>query len=175
LGYAYPNTGREGSEALTEAADILMQRGSTPRVYRNTLVFLTAEARQLDSLKDAVRSALAWGQIVDDKTRLNLTQSDIALAEAKATEAKETMRTRLRECWCYLIYPHQDTPQSDVEWSSSKVPAQDGLLARASKKLVSDEALLPELGPARLDRDLQKYIWNGKPHLSLKALAEYLS
>ncbi len=175
LGVAYPHTGREGSEALTEAADILMQRGSTPRVYRNTLVFLTAEARQLDSLKDAVRSALAWGQIVDDKTRLNLTQSDIALAEAKATEAKETMRTRLRECWCYLIYPHQDTPQSDVEWSSSKVPAQDGLLARASKKLVSDEALLPELGPARLDRDLQKYIWNGKPHLSLKALAEYLS
>ena len=58
---------------------------------------------------------------------------------------------------------------------SGKVPAQDGLLARASKKLVSDEGLLPELGPTRLDRDLQKYIWNGKPHLSLKDLWEYLN
>ena len=49
------------------------------------------------------------------------------------------------------------------------------MLARASKKLVSDEGLLPELGPARLDRDLQKYIWNGKPHLRLKDLWEYLN
>ena len=32
-----------------------------------------------------------------------------------------------------------------------------------------------ELGPSRLDRDLQKYIWNGKPHLSLKDLWEYLN
>ena len=62
-----------------------------------------------------------------------------------------------------------------MEWTSAKVPAQDGLLARASKKLVSDEGLLPELGPARLDRELQKYIWNGKDHLFLKDLWEYLN
>ena len=43
LGVAHPHTGRDGSEALVEAKDILMQRGSTPRVYRNTLVFLAAE------------------------------------------------------------------------------------------------------------------------------------
>lgn len=152
-----------------------MQRGSTPRVYRNTLVFLSAEARQLDGLKDAVRSALAWESIVKDDKRLDLKKSDIALAEAKLAEAKDTMKTRLRECWCYLIYPHQEDAQSDVEWSSSKIPAQDGLLSRASKKLASDEGLLPELGPTRLDRDLQRYIWNGKPHLLLRDLWEYLN
>ena len=48
-------------------------------------------------------------------------------------------------------------------------------MARASKKLVAEEGLLVELGPTRLDRDLQKYIWNGKPHLSLKDLREYLN
>lgn len=175
LGVAHPHTGREGSEALVEAKDILMQRGSTPRVYRNTLVFLGAESRQLDSLKDAVRSALAWDSIVKDDKRLDLKKSDIALAEAKLSEAKETMKTRLRECWCYLIYPHQENAQAEVEWASSKIPAQDGLLSRASKKLVSDEGLLPELGPTRLDRDLQRYIWNGKAHLPLKDLWEYLN
>ena len=36
-------TGRDGSEAMVEAKDILMQRGNTPRVYRNMLVFLAAE------------------------------------------------------------------------------------------------------------------------------------
>lgn len=175
LGVAHPHTGREGSEALTEAKEILIQRGSTPRVYRNMLVFIAAEARQLDNLKDAVRSALAWGEIVRDTDRLNLTQSDSALAKVKLTEANETVKTRLKEAWCYLHYPVQESAQAEVEWVSGKVPAQDGLLARASKKLVAEEGLLPELGPTRLDRDLQKYIWNGKPNLSLKDLWEYLN
>jgi len=73
----------------------------------------------------------------------------------------------LKEAWCYLPYPAQESPQANVEWVSGKIPAQDGLLTRATKKVVAEEGLLIELGPARLDRDLQKYIWNGKPRLSL--------
>ncbi|WP_149139641.1 DUF499 domain-containing protein [Gemmobacter caeruleus] len=175
LGVAHPHTGRENSDAMAEAKDILLQRGSTPRVYRNMLVFLAAESRQLDGLKEAMRSSLAWAGIVKDTDRLNLTQRDSALAKAKVAEAAETVKTRLKETWCYLLYPMQDGAQADVEWIASKVPAQDGLLSRASKKLASDEGLLPELGPARLDRELQKYIWNGKGHLSLRDLWEYLN
>ncbi|MGM4883090.1 DUF499 domain-containing protein [Rhizobium sp. 62_C5_N11_2] len=175
LGVAHPHTGRDGSEAHTEAKDILMQRGSTPRVYRNMLVFLAAEQRQLDNLKSATRSSLAWAEIVREIDRLNLTQSDSALAKSKLAEANETLRTRMKEAWCYLLYPVQESAQADLTWTSAKIPAQDGLLARASKKLVSDEGLLPELGPTRLDRELQKYIWNGKSHLSLKDLSEYLN
>ena len=175
LGVKHPHNGREGSDALVEAKDILTQRGSTPRVYRNMLVFIAAEARQLDHLRDAVRASLAWGEIVRDKERLELRPSDQKLAEAKLAEAKETMKTRLKEAWCYLHYPAQESAQADWEWVSGKIPAQDGLLARASKKLVAEEGLLVELGPSRLDRDLQKYIWNDKPHLSLKDLREYLN
>ncbi len=175
LGVKHPHNGRDGSEALVEAKDILTQRGSTPRVYRNMLVFIAPEARQLDHLRDAVRASLAWGGIVRDKDRLELRPSDQKLAEAKFAEAKETMRTRLKEAWCYLHYPVQESAQADWEWVSGKIPAQDGLLARASKKLVAEEGLLVELGPSRLDRDLQKYIWNGKPHLSLRDLREYMN
>jgi predicted AAA+ superfamily ATPase len=175
LGVEHPHSGGSTSPALSEAKEILMQRGSTPRVYRNVLVFLAAETRQLDGVKDAVRSALAWQGIVRDTKRLNLTQSDEALAELKVKEALDTMKTRLREAWCYLIYPIQETAQADLDWVKDRIPAQDGVLSRASKKLISDEGLLAELGANRLDRDLQKYIWNGKPHLSLKDLWEYLN
>lgn len=175
LGVAHPYSGRDGSEAMTEAKDILLQRGTTPRVYRNMLVFLAAELRQLDNLKASMRSSLAWAEIVREIDRLNLTQSDSALAKAKLVEANETLKTRLKEAWCYLIYPVQETAQADLEWATAKVPAQDGLLVRASKKLVSDEGLLSELGPARLDRELQKYIWHEKPHLYLKDIWEYLN
>ena len=175
LGVAHPHTGRDGSEAMIEARDILMQRGNTPRVYRNMLIFLAAENRQLEGLKDAMRASLAWAEIVRETGRHDLTQSDSALAKSKAGEATETVKTRLKETWCYLLYPWQESAQAELEWSCSKVPAQDGVLARCSKKLVSDEGLLPELGPARLDRELQKYIWNGKNHLHLKDLWEYLN
>ena len=175
LGVAHPHNGRDGSEALVEAKEILMQRGSTPRVYRNMLVFIAADAKQLDNLKDAVRASLAWNEIVRDTDRLNLTQSDSALAKAKLAEANETVKTRLKEAWCYLHYPAQESAQADVEWVSGKIPAQDGLLARASKKLIGEEGLLTELGPTRLDRDLQKYIWNDRPHLQLRDLREYLN
>lgn len=175
LGVAYSHAGRPGSDALGEAKAILLQRGTTPRVYRNMLVFLAAEARQLDGLKEAMRASLAWTAIIRDTDRLNLRQSDVALARSKAAEAAETLKTRMKEAWCYLLYPVQESAQAELEWTSAKVPSQDGVLARASKKLVSDEGLLVELGPARLDRELQKYIWNGKPHLSLKDLLEYLN
>ena len=174
LGIAHTHSGRDGSEAMTAARDILMQRGSTPRVYRNVLVFLAAETRQLDNLKEAMRGVLAWDGIVRETERLNLTQSDSALAKAKLAEANETVRTRLKEAWCYLLYPTQEGAEADVAWTSGKVPARDGLLGRASKRLVDEEGLLPDLGPARLDRELQRYIWNGRDHLSLQHLREYL-
>ena len=174
LGIAHSHNGRDGSEAMTAAKDILMQRGGTPRVYRNVLVFLAAETRQLDNLKEAMRGVLAWDGIVRETERLNLTQSDSALAKAKLAEANETVRTRLKEAWCYLLYPTQEGAEADVAWTSGKVPARDGLLGRASKRLVDEEGLLPDLGPARLDRELQRYIWNGRDHLSLQDLREYL-
>src|SRR3546814_2107506 len=123
LNVAHPHNGRAESEAMTKAKDILLQGGTTPRWNRNTLVFLAAEARQLDNLKQAVRSALAWGEIVRDTARLDLTQSESALAKAKHTEALETMKTRLKEAWCYLIYPVQESAQAEITWISGKVPA----------------------------------------------------
>jgi uncharacterized protein len=165
--------GREISLAVTEAKDILMQRGSAPRVYRNTLVFIAADSRALENLMQAVRLSLAWAQIVSETDRLDLTQSDAARAKAQHTEANSTLDTRLREAWCWLIYPSQSSAHEDVELISGKLSAQDNVLVRATKKLVSEEAMFTELGPVRLNRELEKYIWGDKPHLSLAELWEF--
>ena len=175
LGISHPHSARGESDALTAAKEMLMQRGSVPRVYRNMLVFMAADVRQLDGLREAMRLMLAWSGIVDDTERLNLTQSDSVLAREKKEQARETMMARLKEAWSYLIYPVQDGAQADISWSAVRIPAQDGLLARAGKRLVSDEGLLTELGPGRLERDLQRYVWGENPHLSLKDLWEYLN
>ena len=177
LGVVHPHNGRDGSKAMEEINDIYLQRGNSPRVYRNTLVFITAEERQLENLELAMRSSLAWSEVVRDAEsgRLNLRTSDIALAKSKAKEAIDTTQARLKEAWSYVVYPYQDSPQSDVAFTTTKVAAQDGILARASKKLVSDGALLPEIGPDNLNRNLTKYIWNEKDHLLLRDIWEYLN
>jgi len=165
--------GREVSNAVTEAKDILLQRGSAPRVYRNTLVFIAADARALDNLTQAVRLSLAWQAIVAETDRLDLTQSDAARAKAQLSEANSTLDTRLREAWCWLIYPSQASAHEDVELISGKLSAHDNVLVRATKKLISEEAMFTELGPVRLNRDLEKYIWADKPHLRLADLWEF--
>jgi len=142
-------------------------------VYRNTLVFIAADARALDNLIQAVRLSLAWQAIVAETDRLDLTQSDAARAKAQLTEATSTLDTRLREAWCWLIYPSQSSAHEDVELISGKLSAQDNVLVRATKKLVSEEAMFAEMGPVRLNRDLEKYIWADKPHLGLADLWEY--
>ncbi len=174
LGIKHPHNGRDDSEAMAMAKGILEQRGSMPRVYRNLLVFLAAETRQLGHLREAMRSMLAWESIVRDTDRLNLTQRDSALAKEKSNEAKGTVSARLMEAWCYLLYPRQDSPEADISWISGRFPARDGLLQRASKRLIDEEGLLLELGTARLDRDLDRYLWRDNHHLSLKDLREYL-
>ena len=176
LSVAHAHTGRsDSSAAMTEIKDILLQRGNVPRAYRNTLVFLVADSRQVDTLQDAMGIVLAWASIVRDAERLDLRKSDIALATTKTAEARETVQTRLKEAWCHLIYLYQESPQSDVKFASCRIPSQDGVLSRTSKKLVSGEALLPEIGPVRLNGALEKTVWGDKPHLSLKDLWEYLN
>ena len=173
LGVKHSHNGRDGSAAMKEARDIFLHRGNGPRVNRNALVFLAADERQVDGLREAVRMTLAWTGILRDKDRLNLPPSDETLAKAKSREAEETARARLRETWCHVLYPAQDTPTQDVEWESAKVQGQAGLLSGASKRLVSEEALFTDLGAQRLQRVLKDYIWNGQAHLRVVDVWDY--
>ena len=181
LGVAHPHRAKGDDSAAVDAMaavnDILRNRGETPRIYLNTLVFLAADDRRLENLKAAMRASLAWDEIAKDTEtkRLDLRASQIELARDKAEQAGETLQIRLKETWCYLIYPDQETAQSDMKPVAARISAQDGILDRVGKKLVSDEALLPTIGPDRLNRELEKYVWNDKPHLHLNDVWQYLN
>lgn len=173
LGQAHPHNGKAGSAAFTEAKDVFLTRGKSPRVYRNTLVFLAPDLGAAAGVNEAMRKKLAWESILGDKDGLNLLQSDIALATRNLAEAERTLDARLRETWCFLITPVQDTPQDEVSWEATKVVAQDGILAQLGKKLVSSEGVFVEIGARRLFSALSRFVWNGKPHLSLSDVWEY--
>jgi hypothetical protein len=50
----------------------LESRGNTPRLYRNTLVFLAADKTRLQDLDEAARKYLAWVSTLTEQKDLNL-------------------------------------------------------------------------------------------------------
>ena len=84
-----------GNAAETAANAILESRGTTPRLYRNTLVFLAADKVRLQDLDEALRSYLAWSSIVAEKEALNLDPHQVRQAETQkqAAEGAVTRQT----------------------------------------------------------------------------------
>jgi len=173
LGPEYPHTAKDpNSAARKEAVNILESRGSSPRSYRNTLVFLAADTNRLKELQHAVRQFLAWDSIWDDRETLNLDPFQTKQAETKRKNANETVDARIPEAFQWLIVPGQSDPKGDIEWTEIRLQGQDSLAARAAKKLRNEELLMVELGDVRLRHELDRVpLWRGD-HVGVKQLAE---
>lgn len=173
LGPECPHTAKDdNSKARKEAVSILDCRGSSPRNYRNTLIFLGADSNRLKELNQAVRQYIAWSSIWDERETLNLDQFQTKQAETKRKNADETVDTRIPETFQWLIVPGQSDPKGNIEWTEIRLQGQDHLATRASKKLKNEELLMIELGDVRLRHELDRVpLWRGD-HVGIKQLIE---
>jgi predicted AAA+ superfamily ATPase len=160
------------SSGCVEAAKILDARGSSPRRYRNTLVFLAADRTRLGELEQAVREYLAWKSIEDERETLNLDAFQANQARTKREQAEETIERRLPETYQWLLVPGQADPQAAPEWQETRLQGQDPLAVRAAKKLKNDGLLITQYAGTLLRLELDRVpLWRGD-HVSLKQLAE---
>ncbi|MGE5585758.1 MAG: Swt1 family HEPN domain-containing protein [Bacillota bacterium] len=172
LGPATPHTRDKDSPALAAARQILESRGSAPRLFRNTLVFLAADKTRLQDLEEAVRRYLAWELILRDQEQLNLSRYQVRQAEEQRRSAETTIAARLPETYHWLLVPGQTTPQAPVEWEAMRLQSDDALAARASKKLRNDELLVATLAGTRLRMELDRVpLWRGD-HVAIRQLVE---
>jgi predicted AAA+ superfamily ATPase len=173
LGPEHPHTARnENSPARREVAAILETRGSGPRNYKNTLVFLAPDATRLKELRQAVRQFLAWKSIWDDRETQNLDEFQRRQADTKRKTADETVEARIPETYQWLLVPGQPEPKGKVEWTEIRLQGPDSLAARAVKKLRNEELLLIQLGGIRLRHELDRVpLWRGD-HVNIKQLAD---
>jgi len=173
LGPEHPHTARDTtSPARKEAAIILDSRGTGPRTYRNTLVFLAADGGRLKELELAVRQYLAWKSIWEGRETLNLDSFQSRQAETKFKGAEETLEARIPETYQWLMVPIQPDPKGAVEWNEIRQQGQELLAARASKKLKNEELLMVQLGGPRLRHELDRIpLWRGT-HVGVKQLVE---
>jgi predicted AAA+ superfamily ATPase len=175
LGPEFSHANRDSnSTARREAAAILDARGTAPRNYKNTLVFLAGDANRLRELEQAVRQYLAWSSIANDQETLNLDKSQMRQTETKKKGADEAVDLRITEAYHWLLVPGQPDPKGEVVWTDLKLQGQDSLATRAAKKLKGEEALVVQMGGVRLRAELDRIpLWTGN-HVSIKQLCDYM-
>ncbi len=172
LGVNHPYSKEGGSAAEIAAKAILETRGNTPRIYRNTLVFLAADKTRLQDLDEAARKYLAWQSILAEQKNLNLSPYQVTQAETQKTAADSAVTARLPETYQWLLVPVQNTPQAPVAWEALRLSGTDALAVRASKKLRTDELYLTSFAPTRLRMELDRVpLWRGD-HVAVKQLVE---
>ena len=174
LGVKYlHSSGNKKSDAMGEARSIIAQRGTAPRSFKNVLVFLAGDKTSRGNLEDAARRFLAWEQIHKDSTAHNLRPDEANTAQRNAANAKQIFETRLKEAWKWLIYPFQEAADKDIDYTASSVSSQDRLFEKIKRNLVRDEIVFEKLGPQRLQRELDKYIWRDNHHLKTADIRDY--
>ena len=175
LGTEHPHSSGSNSKAQAAATAILENRGNTPRLFRNTLVFLAVDQTRLQDLDEAIRRWLAWSSILQDKETLNLDPHQVRQAEAQLKSEDGAVVGRLPEAYQWLLAPVQSTPQAAVEWQALRLTGQDPLAVRASKKLRSEELLVPALAGTRLRMELDRVpLWGGN-HVEIRQLADHFA
>lgn len=167
-----PYSKEPNSDAEIAAKAIFESRGTTPRLFRNTLVFLAADKTRLQDLDEAVRKFLAWNSILEEEEKLNLSPHQVKQAETQRTAAEGAVIARLPETYQWLLVPTQANPQSAITWQSIRLSGTDPLAERASKKLKSDELLIVNFAASRLRMEMDRVpLWRGN-HVTVRQLIE---
>lgn len=168
----YPYNKEPNCPAEAAAKVLLETRGTSPRLYRNTLVFLAVDKNRLQDLDESVRRYLAWQSIVDEKEILDLSPHQVRQAESQKANADSAVNARIPEAYQWMLVPVQLTPQNAVEWQAFRLTGQDALAVRASKKLRNDELLVTGFAASRLRLELDQVpLWRGD-NVAVKQLVE---
>ncbi|HHT74135.1 MAG TPA: ATP-binding protein [Firmicutes bacterium] len=169
--------GTEDNRALSKINDILHNRGTSPRLYRNMLAFVAPDKEMLAGLEQAVRWYLAWKSIKDDHEILNLDAAQNRETETSLERADVTVNSRIKETYCWLLVPYVDRTQDlkAIHFDTIRISGgDDTIVQKAGKKMLQNEAVVERWAPALLRMELDNLLWKEAPHIAIKSLWDYL-
>jgi predicted AAA+ superfamily ATPase len=173
----YPHTRlSKDSPARKYVEDALNHKGSSPRFYRNTLLFLAPDQPKIENLEKNVAQYLAWESILadDKKKTLNLDNFQRTQAETKRDGTNKDVDNILWDTYQWLLIPTQPDPTGEIEWKETRLTGPDSAIARASKKAVNESDLQDIYAPNTLRLEaLDPLLWRETNHIDLKRLWEY--
>ena len=172
----HKRTSAETRQRWKFVADIFENRGNSPRLYRNMLVFIAADEDDAGALNQSMRDFLAWDSIRNEEEQLNLDAQQRHQVETNLKRAYDAVELRVRTAYSWLIVPVQPEPMGKVEFQATRITGEDSFYTRALRRLAQNDELVTTWAPTLLQLAIRDFdLWKGKSYLSLKQLWEYLT
>ena len=170
--------GQKDTAALEQAEEILEMRGTSPRQYKNMLVFLAPDKGKMFDLQKIVRRFKAWQLIRDEAERRNLDQAQIREADASIQQVEANLVMRLSQAYAWVLAPDIDDEENikDVYWNIAEISCtQLDNVQKCAERLTSDDNLIRAWGPSLLKMELDQWLWKERDAIEIKQLWEYLA
>jgi hypothetical protein len=141
------------------------------------LAFIAADQDMMSSLMQAVRLFIAWKSIKDDSEDLNLDAAQNRETDNNLRRANETVDARVKEAYCWLLVPYIDRNEDmkTIVWDKIKISGgNDNIIAKASKKMLQNEAVITQWAPALLRMELDNVLWRDADNIPIKKLWDFI-
>ena len=170
-------SGKQDCPAIVKAEEILKNRGSSPRTYRNMLAFVAPDQSLLPDLKKAVSDLLAWESIKTNSTRLNLDAVQNAETASNISRCNDAVNSRLKEVYCWLLVPGIDSSADlkTIQWEVDRLVGVEPIVSKAASRMVQNMQLITKWAPILLKNELDNLLWKNDNHIQVKKLWEYLT
>ncbi|MDE0088638.1 MAG: hypothetical protein OXU23_23155 [Candidatus Poribacteria bacterium] len=177
---------KDEDTAHPTALDILKYSGDDERqrIFKNTLLFITAKRDDVRDLKNLVKNFLAWDSIMNgdvlhspisnlEGTRLDQTNKNLESAE-------DSVSTTLFKAYRWGLVPTQNNPQkSDYDFSDVATKTDNPrIVTRIREQFIADDTVIKEIAPSVFAEKLQQYIWSNsayKDHIEIDTLWELMA
>jgi len=171
----YKQSAKE-TRAMTTITNILDNRGTSPRIYRNMLMFVAPDQELMTDLKQAVRRYLAWESIKEDSETLNLDATQNRETDKNLTTQNRTVDDQIKGAYCWLIVPYIDrnVDLKMIDWEITKLSGVEGIISKAAKQAEQSELIIKQWSPMLLKMQLDQLLWKNANEIEIKKLWEYL-
>ena len=137
--------------------------GTKPRFKGNRLVFLAPDGGSVGRLRDAIRTALAWGSIVSDINtgRLNIDRLQEVQAKKEDETAEAVAVRAARDCYKWVLCPMMQAV-TDREIQVEAFPLNSGassLTAEVDRVCEENELIISAWSPIHLRNQLRELYW----------------
>lgn len=144
--------------------EIVRTHGTAPRHRANRLMFIAVDSNIAERLRQSARTVLAWASIIKDieNGTLNVDLNQKRQAEQELRSAEGVLPRTAREAYCWLLVPHQETPDGKPLVEAFKVPSGGASAGAEIERICADnELVIANWSAVHLRQLLRDFYW---PH-----------
>ena len=182
-----PSREKDDDTAHPTALNILKYSGddeSKQRIFKNTLLYITAKRDDVRELKNLVKNFLAWdsimnGDVLHSKLS-NLAGTRLDQTKKNLESAEDSVSTTLFKAYRWGLVPTQNDPQkSDYDFSDIMTKTDNPrIVPRMRDQFISEDIIIREIAPSVFTEKLQQYIWSNsayQKYIEIDTLCELMA